>query len=151
MNEEIINNETLEDSTSETLENQEILTENVSDTEHTDLSVESDLSLNENDVTADLNEEQSSSDSSAVTDENGESRTFTQDEVEQIISALFVEEQAVELSVEQQTEQAVIRSLFNTPLVEYSVSDGLLVCILFVLLAQFIHSIFKGSHWFGKL
>lgn len=47
--------------------------------------------------------------------------------------------------------ELVVGTLFDTPLVNYSVSEGLLLCILFVLLAQFIHSIFKGSHWFGKL
>ena len=79
-------------------------------------------------------------------------RTFTQEEMEQIISSVLANEREAE-ETELQTEEVeeLPRTLFNTPLEEYSVSESLLVCIFLLMLTNFIHSIFKGSHWFGKL
>lgn len=80
--------------------------------------------------------------------EEQEERTFTEEELEQILTSVFEGEREAE-AVEVVEEAPA--TLFNTPLEEFSVSEGLLLCILLVLIANFINSIFKGSHWFGKL
>lgn len=149
MNEEILSAENIQETTSDALENEEISSSDVSDIENSYLSDSGDTSLSEEDVSADLEEEQSDSDSSAETSEN--ERTFTQSELEEIVTAVLSNDNET-YSVETQSETVEVpRTLFNTPLDEFTVSEGLLTCIFLILLAFFINSIFKGSHWFGKL
>lgn len=74
--------------------------------------------------------------------------SISMEDLELILSSIA--ENASETETLEAVEE-VPKTLFNTPLEEYSVSDGLLLCILFILLANLINSIFKGSHWFGKL
>lgn len=247
MNEEILSVENIQEIMSETLENEEVSMENVSDSEHSDLPDSGDTLLSDEEMSADPDEEQSDSDSSAVSSEteemfasnfalvdssdnnlwnenytfDGKSGVitgtingldpnltyvfscdvrvfaFTSDSNvtymrlrsgAKIIDPSFVTSQDLLSSVggvfrktftgassimfsfnpsdgcgdvynillttyseNVEEPEVVVGTLFDTPLVNYSVSEGLLLCILFVLLAQFIHSIFKGSHWFGKL
>lgn len=85
-------------------------------------------------------------------------KVFTQEEMEQIITSVLASQKEFDT---QQTEESVEsvetvveeipRTLFNTQLEDYSVSESLLVCILLVLVVGLIDRIFKGSHWFGKL
>ena len=77
--------------------------------------------------------------------------TFTEEELEQIVNALFEEEESQNAVMETEESTEAPRTIFNTPLEEYSVSEGLLVCIFLLMLAQLIHALFKGSHWFGRM
>lgn len=78
-------------------------------------------------------------------------RTFTEEELEQIVNALLEEEESPDAVMETEESIEAPRTIFNTPLEEYSVSEGLLVCIFLLMLAQLIHALFKGSHWFGRM
>ena len=148
-----------ENITQDVLENEEVLEE--TPTEGADTSVSdtnSDGSANVEDVSSDPVPEQSEETGSDVpsdTVEEETERTFTQEELEQIVTAVLTNEPQAE-ELEQQAEETeevaeVPRTLFSTSFEEYTVSEGLLLCIFLLLFAKFIHSIFKGSHWFGKL
>ena len=131
-----------ENITQDVLENEEILEE--TPTEGADTSV-SDTNF---DGSANVDDT-----SDTVEEETG--RTFTEEELEQIVTAVLTNEPQAE-ELEQQAEETeeiaeVPRTLFSTSFEEYTVSEGLLLCIFLLLFAKFIHSIFKGSHWFGKL
>ena len=105
------------------------------------------------DGTSDSNETDTTSDTPATDEEEETERTFTQEELEQIMTAVLMSEEEGVTEIEVQTEETteVPRTLFNTRLDEYTVSEGLLVCIFLLILANFIHSIFKGSHWLGRM
>ena len=78
-------------------------------------------------------------------------RTFTEEELEQIVNALLEDDESQDAVMETEESIEAPRTIFNTPLEEYSVSEGLLVCIFLLMLAQLIHALFKGSHWFGRM
>ena len=105
------------------------------------------------DVMSDSNETGTTSDAPATDEEEETERTFTEEEFEQIMTAVLMSEEETVTEIEAQTEETteIPRTLFNTHLDEYTVSEGLLVCIFLLMLANFIHSIFKGSHWFGRM
>lgn len=95
---------------------------------------------------SDLMPEQSEGDSSEAFPDMENETAYLQEELEQIISAvLMVKEKETSETIEE------TRTLFDTPLEEYTVSEGLLLCIFLLLLTNFIGSIFKRSHWLGKL
>lgn len=121
----------------------EIENSNLPDTDYDGESVVEDGAT---DPVPEQSEETGSTTPSAT--EEQEERTFTEEELEQILTSVFESEREAE-AVE--VVEEVPATLFNTPLEEFSVSEGLLLCILLVLVANFINSIFKGSHWFGKL
>lgn len=100
----------------------------------------------------DNNETDTTSDTSATEEEEEETEhTFTQEELEQIMFSVLMSEDETEIETQTEETTEIPRTLFNTHLDEYTVSEGLLVCIFLLMLANFIHSIFKGSHWFGKM
>ena len=94
-------------------------------------------------------ENPSDSEETGAENEESSENTYTEEELEQILTALLEDEEAEEIETE--TVEEVPRTLFNTSLDEYTVSEGLLLCIFLLLFAKFINSIFKGSHWFGNL
>ena len=94
-------------------------------------------------------ENPSDSEETGAENEESSENTYTEEELEQILTALLEDEEAEEIETE--TVEEVPGTLFNTSLDEYTVSEGLLLCIFLLLFAKFINSIFKGSHWFGKL
>ena len=77
---------------------------------------------------------------------DGAQAVYTQEEMEQIVAALLSGQNE---TVEEAEEE--IRTVFNTPLEEYSVSEGLLLIILLLILSAFVNSIFKGSRFMSKL
>lgn len=145
--------EYIEETTTDVTETEAVVEE--TSAENTDNSASDtsiDGSANVEGIASDpVTEQSEETGSEATPDTVGGETTYTQEELEQVVSAVLAnEEETAELEVMEETEE-VPRTLFNTPLEEYSVSEGLLVCIFLLLLANFINSIFKGSHWFGKL
>lgn len=147
--------EYIEETTADVTETETVVKETSAEsTESTDTSVSDandDGSADVEDVSFDPVTEQSEETGSNVpSDTTGEEISYTQEEIEQIVSAVLANEEVEEIEVTEEVEE-VPRTLFNTPLDEYTVSEGLLVCIFLLLLANLINSIFKGSHWFSKL
>ena len=146
----------------------EILQETETDLLETEEIQQTDVPINENSTVSDVGTSETSGieDDSVldpeetITDSGMESDTgvesdgslddaqavYTQEEMEQIVAALLSGQNE---TVEEAEEE--VRTLFNTPLQEYSVSEGLLLIVLLLILSAFVNSVFKGSRFMSKL
>ena len=155
---EEIKNDIVEENIQDAVEGETISEEDVSndsDTIVSDGNSVEETVLND-DVTAE-NVQDDSLDLVSSSDELIVEKTLTKEELEEVLVSVLTNEREAafqELQLYEETQvsaEAPARTLFNAKLEEYTVSEGLLLCIFFLLLANFINSIFRGSHWFGKL
>lgn len=109
------------------------------------------LDQTEIDLPEEITGDEGEASSDPVVPDDAPQRTFTEEELEQIVNTLLEEEKSQDAVMETDESIEAPRTIFNTPLEEYSVSEGLLVCIFLLMLAQLIHALFKGSHWFGRM
>lgn len=146
MNEEL-QDEVIEEDTADTLENEAISEENVSN--------DSDTVVSDGDIVEEtvLNDD----DSGLTVQDDIVKKSFTKEELEEVLTSVLASEREATFQEFQAMEElqaaaeVPVRTLFNAKLNDYSVSEGLLLCIFLLLFVEFLHSVFKGSHWFYKL
>lgn len=142
-------NENMQETSTDVLETEEV--------QQTDVSVDANSAVSDGNISETSNvedvtlvdpEETTTETKTEETPVEESGTTYTQEEMEQIVATVLASQNEVTTASEEITE---VRTIFNTPLEEYEIGEGLLLLILLVLLAGFINSIFKGSHFMSKL